>query len=173
MDNLLKKKFTVSKYTMDMGVGVVTMALGLFLLFVGVPKFIAVGLSVMTATFTPQSFPRFVSIMFVILGAIVFGTAVINKKEAVKAGKEIPCIEFYIISFAVVALVAFFALTIKLLGYPVTNIIIMLAMYYLSGGKKLWVGILMSILFTIVSTWFFAIYLKLSMPLGVFEFILH
>lgn len=173
MDNFLKKKFTVSKYTMDMAVGTVTMALGLFLFFVGIPKFIAVGLSVMTATFTPQSFPRFVSIMFVVLGAIVFGTAVINKKAAVKENKEIPCVEFYVISFAVVVLVAFFAFAIKPLGYPVANVIIMLAMYYISGGKKLWVGILMAILFTIVSTWFFAIYLKLSMPLGVFGFILH
>lgn len=173
MDNFLKKKFSVSKYTMDMAVGIMAMALGLFLFFVGIPKFIALGLSVMTATFTPQSFPRFVSIMFIVLGAIVFGTAVINKREAVKENKEIPCAEFYVISLAVAALVAFFAFAIRPLGYPIANIVIMLAMYFLSGGKKLWTGILMSILFTIVSTWFFAVYLKLSMPLGMFEFILH
>lgn len=173
MDNFLKKKLTVSKYTMDMAVGIVTMALGLFLFFVGIPKFIAVGLSVMTATFTPQSFPRFVSIMFIVLGAVVFVTAVLNKKDVVKNNKTVPSVEFYVISFAVVALVIFFAFAIKPLGYPIANVLIMLAMYYLSGGKKLWAGILMAILFTIVSTWFFAIYLKLSMPLGVFEFILH
>jgi len=173
MDNLLKKKFLVSKYTVDMAVGILTMALGAFLLFVGVPRFIAVGLSVMTATFTPQSFPRFVSIMFVALGAIVLVTAVAGKKKAVADGKPIPQTEFYMISFAVAALVAIFAVALKPLGYPITNVIIMMAMYYLSGGKKLRSGILMSVIFTAVSTWFFAVYLKLSIPMGILEFILH
>ena len=173
MDKFLKRKVTVNKYNLDIAVGLASMLVGLFLLLVGIPRFISLGLSVVTGVLTPQSFPKLVSILFIVLGAVVLVTALVGKKEAAKQNREAEQVEFYMISAAVVLLILFFALTIKILGYPITNAIMMLGMFYLSGGKKLWKGIVMAVIFTAVSTWFFAVYLKLSIPMGILAFILY
>lgn len=173
MDKILSKKITLNKYTLDIAVGIVSILIGLFLFFIGIPNHISLGLSVVTGVLTPQSFPKLVSILFMVLGAAVFGTALFNKKDAAKRNTEPEQVEFYLISLAVVALILFFALSIRPLGYPITNALMMLGMFYLSGGKKIWKGILVALIFTAVSTWFFAVYLKLSVPMGILAFILY
>jgi hypothetical protein len=46
-------------------------------------------------------------------------------------------------------------------------------MYWLSGGKKWWKAILMAVLFTAGSILFFHTYLKISIPMGLLEWLIH
>ena len=62
--------------------------------------------------------------------------------------------------------------TIIPLGYPIANIIMMVIMYWLSGGKSWVKAIVMSVVFTIVSVAFFYYYLKLAIPMGLLSSIL-
>ena len=61
----------------------------------------------------------------------------------------------------------------KPIGYPLANIIMVYVMYWLSGGKSWWKGLVLALAFTIVSVLFFYVYLKLSIPLGVVELLLY
>lgn len=145
--------------------------LGLFLVLVGVPKFVDLGFATAGFVLTPRSFPRMVSILLTILGAVVAGRGFFQHRRDKRTGTQAPVIEFYTASAAVALLCLFFLLAIKPLGYPITNALIMFGMYYLSGGKKILTSIATALIFTVISTWFFVFYLQLSIPLGPLAFL--
>lgn len=169
MDKFLGKKIVVRADLLNIIIGAVVMLFNIFLITIGVPKFITIGWMSSATILTTKTFPRLVAWIGLVLGVLVLVNGVKEKKEndiKGECGKEV---SFYGVSIAVMLLCVFFISLLKKVGYPIVNMITLLGMYYVSGGKKLSKGIIMAVVFTLVSTWFFFIYLKLSIPMGILE----
>lgn len=165
---LLRGRLRLRKSAVDMAAGAVVMAVSLFLLLVGIPHFIEEGYG-NTYGLSPKTFPIGISCAALVLGVILF----YQGWQRHKSRDEEEYIEFYLISAAVLADILFFVLTIKSLGYPLANMVMMFVMYYLSGGSKWQKAVVMSVAFTACSVLFFYYYLKLSVPMGVLSFLIH
>lgn len=91
-----------------------------------------------------------------------------KKRAAIRAqrGKQEELISFYTLSTVIVLIGFIFSGLMNTIGYPITNFILMVTLYYFSGGTKWKSALLLGVLFTIAAWLFFASYLKLSIPLG-------
>jgi phosphatidylglycerophosphate synthase len=120
-----------------------------------------------TAYITPKTFPYGVSIVSLICGLeILISGFLAWKKEKHSQIKASP-ITLHFVAFLIFALGILFSGALKTIGYPIVNTLSILAMYYISGGKKIWVGVITAVSFSVVSYLFFSVYLKLSIPLGL------
>ncbi len=173
MDNFLKKKITVKKETLDIIVGSIVIAIGAFLLIIGIPKFIGIGFATAGTILTPRTFPRIIATFMVILGGLVVLSGIREKQRNKKENTESKTVQFYAVSFVIMLLCVFFIECLKPLGYPIVSIVTVVAMFYISGGKKLWEALLTAVLFTAVTTWFFFIYMKMSIPMGPLSDIMY
>jgi hypothetical protein len=170
VEKLLKAKVLLRRSTLDLIAACIVLAFSIFMLLYGVPVLILVGYGDNTFNLTPQTLPYLVSLLMLLFGAILLRRAFVgySKKDI-----DEPLVEFYGISFAVLLLCLFFLLTLYPLGYPISNMIMIIGMYYLTGGKKLLHAVALSVIFTIISVLFFYTYLKLSIPMGPLEFLLY
>ena len=164
---LLDRHVAVRKSVADIILGVGVMLVNFFMLVVGVGKYITEGYG-NTYGITPCTFPRVIFGVAILLGAIL----VIRGLAAARRHNENEeRIDFYLMSLAIFVVIVFFVFAMKPLGYPVANLIMMYAMYWLSGGKSWWKGLVLAVLFTVASILFFYIYLKLPIPMGILEFL--
>lgn len=164
----LDKHVEVRQSTADLGFGIGVLIVDLFLMFIGVGKFIGEGF---TTSFgiTAKTFPRFVFIAGIILSAVLIAEALGKRaKHDPNEGK----VTFHLINLAIFLDLVLFVFTIIPLGYPIANIIMMVIMYWLSGGKSWIKAIIMALVFTIISVVFFYYYLKLAIPMGLLSSIL-
>lgn len=149
--------------------GGAALVLNLFLATIGTNKYIQIGYG-NTFGVTPQTFPRVIFICASILGALLLVNS-LKKYKKQQEGEKI--ISFHLISVAILADTIFFVATMKTLGYPISNIIMMIGMYWLSGGKSWKSCLIMSFAFTVCSVLFFYTYLNLSIPMGILSFIIN
>ena len=164
----LDRHVEVRQSTADLGFGIGVLLVDLFLMLVGVAKYISEGYTT-SYGITAKTFPKVVFIAGIILSAILIVTALTKRaKHDPNEGK----VTFHLINFAIFADLVLFVFTIIPLGYPIANIIMMVIMYWLSGGKSWVKAIVMSVVFTIVSVAFFYYYLKLAIPMGLLSSIL-
>ena len=166
MNKLIKaldKRVEVRQSTADLGFGIGVLLLDLFLMIVGVGKYIS---EVFTTSYgiTAKTFPKVIFIAGIILSVILIMEALGKRaKHDPNEGK----VTFHLINLAIFADLVLFVFTIIPLGYPIANIIMMIIMYWLSGGKSWVKAIIMSVVFTVVSVAFFYYYLKLAIPMGL------
>ena len=160
---LLDKKISLRESLVDIIAGAFVFLLNLWLATVGVSKYINEGYGNKYAV-TPKTFPQVVFIAAMALSVLVLikGVTQFRKK---KENEKI--IEFRLISLAILLDMTFFVLTMQPLGYPIANMIMIIVMYWLSGGKSWIKAILTAVLFTTASILFFFYYLKLSVPMGL------
>ena len=159
----LDKHIEVRQSTADLGFGIGVLLVDLFLMIVGVGKFIGDGFA-SAYGITPKTFPKVVFIAGILLGVLLIVEALgKRKKNDPNEGK----VTFHLINLAIFADLVLFVFTIVPLGYPIANIIMMVIMYWLSGGKSWFKAILMAVIFTVVSVLFFYTYLKLAIPMGL------
>ena len=159
----LDKHIEVRQSTADLGFGIGVLLVDLFLMIVGVGKFIGDGFA-SAYGITPKTFPKVVFIAGILLGVLLIVEALgKRKKNDPNEGK----VTFHLINLAIFADLVLFVFTIVPLGYPIANIIMMVIMYWLSGGKSWVKAILMAVIFTVVSVLFFYTYLKLAIPMGL------
>ena len=165
---ILDKQVVISQSLADMIFGATVLALNLFLKFVGVNRYIAD----YGATFgiDARTIPNAVFIVAGILGVLLVfeGYSKYRKKDA-----EEKTVSFHLISFAILADMLFFVIAIKPLGYPIANFVMMIIMYWLSGGKSWIKGMIVAAIFTVCSVLFFYTYLKLSIPMGLLSFLIY
>ena len=173
MDKFLKKKITVKKETLDIIVGAIVIAIGAFLLIIGIPKFIGIGFATAGTILTPRTFPRIIAVLMVVLGCLVIISGIREKQRNKKEKTESKTVQFYLVSFVIMLLCVFFIECLKPLGYPIVSILTVIAMYYISGGKKWWEALVTAVLFTAVTTWFFFIYMQMSIPMGPLSDIMY
>ena len=173
MDKFLKKKITVKKETLDIIVGSIVVALGAFLLIIGIPNYIGIGFATAGTILTPRTFPRIIAILMVILGGLVILSGIREKHRIKKENAKSKTVQFYAVSFIIMLLCVFFIECLKPLGYPIVSMLTVAAMYYISGGKKWWEALITAVGFTAVTTWFFFIYMKMSIPMGPLEDIMY
>lgn len=159
----LDKDLVVRQSTADLGFGIGVLILDLFFLLVGTNLYISEGYTT-SYGITARTFPRLVFIMGVVLGAILIVQSLGKRK---KHDPNEGVVTFHLINWAIFADLVLFVVLIMPLGYPIANIIMMVIMYWLSGGKSWVKGIVMAVLFTIISVLFFYTYLKLSIPMGL------
>lgn len=159
----LDKHVEIRQSTADLGFGIGVIILDLFLMIVGVGKFIGEGFASSYGV-TPKSFPKVVFIAGIALGGILIIEALGKRR---RSGPNEGKVTFHLMNLAIFADLALFVFTIVPLGYPIANIIMMVIMYWLSGGKSWIKAFIMAILFTIVSVLFFYTYLKLAIPMGL------
>ena len=159
----LDKHVEIRQSTADLGFGIGVLLVDLFLMIVGVGKFIGDGFA-SAYGITPKTFPKVVFIAGILLGVLLIVEALgKRKKNDPNEGK----VTFHLINLAIFADLVLFVFTIVPLGYPIANIIMMVIMYWLSGGKSWVKAILMAVIFTVVSVLFFYTYLKLAIPMGL------
>ena len=159
----LDKHIEVRQSTADLGFGIGVLLVDLFLVIVGVGKFLGDGFA-SAYGITPKTFPKVVFIAGILLGVLLIVEALgKRKKNDPNEGK----VTFHLINLAIFADLVLFVFTIVPLGYPIANIIMMVIMYWLSGGKSWVKAILMAVIFTVVSVLFFYTYLKLAIPMGL------
>ena len=165
---MLNKQVLLRQSVADMIFGAVVLALNLFLKFVGANKYIAD----YGATFgiDARTLPSAIFFLAAFLGVllIVEGYGKFKKKDPNEK-----MVSFHLISFAILADMGIFVATIKPLGYPIANFIMMMIMYWLSGGKSWLKSIILSTIFTVCSVLFFYTYLKLSIPIGLLSFLIY
>lgn len=166
---LLDRRVSVRKSVTDIMLGVGVILINLFLILVGVRKYISEGYG-NSYGITPRTFPTFVFGVAILLGAILALRGITTARQH---SQDEETVSFYLISVAVFVNIIVFVLIMKPVGYPVANLIMMYIMYWLSGGKSWWKGLVLSIVFTIVSVAFFYNYLQLSIPLGLVEFLFY
>lgn len=159
----LDKDLVVRQSTADLGFGIGVLILDLFFLLVGTNLYISEGYTT-SYGITARTFPRLVFIMGVVLSAILIMESLGKRK---KHDPNEGVVTFHLINWAIFADLVLFVVLIMPLGYPIANIIMMVIMYWLSGGKSWVKGIVMAVLFTIISVLFFYTYLKLSIPMGL------
>ena len=151
--------------------GALVMLFGIFMLFYAIPAHVPLGFGSKFGM-SPRSLPYGVSVMFVICGLKVLYDGWHQKRihDQALAAKGVlteKTVSFYALSF-VIGLMGFVGTALMdLVGYPIINILMMMALYYFSGGKKLWAALALGVLFTVCSVLFFSTYLKLSMPFGL------
>ena len=166
---LLDRHVMVRKSVADVLLGVAVILINLLMITVGVQKYITTGYG-NSYGITPRTFPCFVFGVAILLGAIL----VLRGIKAAKLHEEKEeTVDFHLISIAIFLDIIFFVATMKSLGYPVSNLIMMYVMYWLSGGKTWWTGLILSIIFTAASILFFYNYLKLPIPMGIVEFLFY
>ena len=164
----LDKHVEVRQSTADLGFGIGVLIVDLFLMIVGVAKYISAGYTT-SYGITAKTFPKVVFIAGIALSLILIVQALgKRKKNDPNEGK----ITFHLINLAIFADLVLFVFLIIPLGYPIANVIMMVIMYWLSGGKSWVKAIAMSLIFTVVSVLFFYTYLKLAIPMGLLSGIL-
>lgn len=144
--------------------------LGIFLLFYAIPAHVPLGFGSKSGI-SPRTLPYGVSVMFIICGLKVLYDGYHQKKIHDKAMAEKgvsseKMVSFYTLSF-VIGLMGFVGTALMdIVGYPIVNTLMMMALYYFSGGKKLWVALALGVIFSVCSVLFFSYYLQLSIPFG-------
>lgn len=165
----LNKEVKIRASLGDLIFGIATIVLNVFLRFVGVEKYIDEGYG-NTFGVSPRTFPRYVFIAGIVLGCILVFQAYKKYKKNDSTEKEV---SFNLISLAILVNVILFVILIKPLGYPIANLILMIIMYWLSGGKSWKKCIILAIVFTVCSVLFFYTYLRLSIPMGILSGIIR
>ncbi|MBQ5954284.1 MAG: tripartite tricarboxylate transporter TctB family protein [Lachnospiraceae bacterium] len=173
MDKILSKKITVKMETLDIIAGAIVIAIGAFLLTIGIPKFIGIGFATAGTILTPRTFPRIVAVLMILLGVLLIASGLKTKAKNKKENIESKTVRFYVVSFVIMLVCVLFIELLKPLGYPIVSILTAVAMYFICGGKKWWESVVLAVLFTAVSTWFFFIYMKMSIPMGILEGIMY
>ena len=164
----LDKHVEVRQSTADLGFGIGVLILDLFLMTIGVGKYISEGFTT-SYGITAKTFPKVIFIVGILLGLVLIVTALTKrKKNDPNEGK----VTFHLINAAIFADLVLFVLILIPVGYPIANIIMMVIMYWLSGGKSWAKAIIMSVVFTVVSVAFFYYYLKLAVPMGLLSSII-
>ena len=164
----LDKRVEVRQSTADLGFGIGVLLLNLFLMTIGVGKFISEGFTT-SYGITAKTFPRVIFIAGILLSLVLIVTALTKRaKHDPNEGK----VTFHLINAAIFADLAMFVFILIPVGYPIANIIMMVIMYWLSGGKSWAKAIIMSVVFTVVSVAFFYYYLKLAIPMGLLSSII-
>jgi len=164
----LDKHVEVRQSTADLGFGIGVLILDLFLMTIGVGKYISEGFTT-SYGITAKTFPKVIFIVGILLGLVLVVTALTKrKKNDPNEGK----VTFHLINAAIFADLVLFVLILIPVGYPIANIIMMVIMYWLSGGKSWAKAIIMSVVFTVVSVAFFYYYLKLAIPMGLLSSII-
>ena len=159
----LDKHVEVRQSTADLGFGIGVLLLDLFLMFIGVGKYISEGFTT-SYGITAKTFPKVVFIAGIILSLVLIVTALTKRaKHDPNEGK----VTFHLINAAIFADMALFVFILIPVGYPIANILMMVIMYWLSGGKSWLKAIIMSVVFTVISVLFFYYYLKLAIPMGL------
>ena len=164
----LDRKIVLRASVVDIILGGFIFALNLFLATIGTNKFIADGYGNKYGI-TPKTFPRVVFIAACILSVlmIIRGISELRKKK-----ENENKVQFHLISLAIFLNMVLFVFTLNPLGYPVANCLMMVIMYWLSGGKKWWKAIVVAVVFTIASWLFFHTYLKIQLPTGILNWLL-
>jgi len=164
----LDKHIEVRQSTADLGFGIGVLLLDLFLYTIGVGKFISEGFTT-SYGITAKTFPKVVFIAGIVLSVLLIVQAL---GKRMKKDPNEGTVTFHLINAAIFADLVLFVFTLIPLGYPIANIIMMIIMYWLSGGKSWVKAIIMSVVFTVVSIVFFYYYLKLAIPMGLLSSIL-
>ncbi len=168
LNDLFKKKLTVTKAHADMALGLFFSAFAVFMLVYGVKKWASVSFG-SVGIVTDRLFPYIVMTMMLICAVCIFIMGLldsIHDKKRKAAGESVATVSFSIFIFFMAVLAFFVVKCLKPLGYPLTITISMLAVYFMLGGKKLWQGLLVSVGFAVLSYLFFAVYLGVSLQLG-------
>lgn len=168
VDELFKKRLVVSKAHGDMVFSAIFMALSLYMLLIGNKQFCKIGFGAVGAV-NDRLFPNILMIAAFVLSLAIFGVAIdaaIRDKKKKKAGIEPAMTEFSFCAVLVALIGAFFCLTMKKIGYPLSSAISVYAVYYLLGGRKVWKGAALAVIFTLVCYLFFAVYLGVNLPIG-------
>ncbi|MBR4165098.1 MAG: tripartite tricarboxylate transporter TctB family protein [Lachnospiraceae bacterium] len=164
----LNRKLVLRQSLVDIILGGFICLLNLFLATIGTSRYIQEGYGNKYGV-TPQTFPRAVFIAATVLGLLVVLKGV---RELIKKKEDEPTVQFHLVSLAIFVDMLLFVVLLRPLGYPIANMLMMIAMYWLSGGKKWWKAVVLALAFTVVSILFFHTYLKLSIPMGLLSWLI-
>lgn len=165
MDKILMAHAQVSDHKAHIVTGAIVVLLSLFLIFYAIPYQIAVGLGA-RGVVTPRTLPYYTSFVMLFCGIYVLFDGFRRKRNLAKYQESPQFVDFSLLAIIITLIGFFFAGFIREWGYPLSNVLAMLAIYYIFGGRKLWVGLTIGIVFTAFSWLFFVVYLNLSIPLG-------
>lgn len=168
MDDLLKKRLIVTKAHADIALSVTFILAALYMLLIGNKKFIKVGFGAV-GKIDDRLFPNMLMIAALICSCAILAFALIDNarnKKAVAAGKTPPTTEISICALFITLIGLFFYFTMKKIGYPLSSAISIYGVYFMLGGKKIWKGVALAGVFTLVCYLFFAVYLGVNLPIG-------
>jgi len=163
----LKSSFQIEKSIsgakFDIAGGSVIALLALYLLASGIKSQVSLGFGGSGAKIGigPRTLPYFLALILLVLAVLMIIGALKRLKAGISRTVGISVMPF--IAFAIGLL---FAVLTEGLGYIPVNLLSMLGVYFLFGGRKLWVGLAIAVPFTVLSTLFFVFYLKLPITMG-------
>lgn len=168
MDNFLKKRLIVTKAHADIAFSATVIVLSLYMLIFGNQKFIKVGFGAV-GKIDDRLFPNILMVAALILGCAIFAFAMFDNaknKRTIAVGGTPPTTEFSICALFIALIGVFFCLTMKTIGYPLSSCISIYAVYFMLGGRKIWKGVVLAGVFTLICYLFFAVYLGVNLPIG-------
>jgi hypothetical protein len=150
----------------DIVTGTLIILFSTFLLAYAVPRQINLGFGSKGGV-SPRTLPYGIAVVMMLCGLkILYNGYQARKRAATGMGQEEKNVFFYLLSFTIVFVGFVGSALLEILGYPLISVVMMLLMYYFSGGKKLWVGAVLAVAFTMTCMLFFSTYLQLAIPFG-------
>lgn len=168
MDDLLKKRLIVTKAHADIVLSATFIVAALYMLLIGNKKFIKIGFGAV-GKIDDRLFPNILMIAALICACAILAFALMDNarnKKTIAAGGTPATTEISICALFVTLIGLFFYLTMKTIGYPLSSVISIYAVYFMLGGRKVWKGVVLACAFTLVCYLFFAVYLGVNLPIG-------
>ena len=168
LNDLFKLRLEMSRSKLDVFMGTAFTALALYLRLAGIRKFTNVGFG-SVGIVDDRLFPNIVAVAAMICALCILALGISDrrrdrKKEAEGEPAARDEISIFIVFIAAIGI--FYVLCMEPLGYPLCNIISMIMIYFLLGGKKPLAGVSVACIFTLCSWLFFAKYLGVVLPMG-------
>lgn len=168
LNKLFKLRFEFTKAHGDIGFGALFVLLALYMRLIGINKFCKVGFG-SVGIVDDKLLPNIIMVVALICAACILVMGLLdNRKDRQlrEEGAALRMTEFSIYALLLAVIGIFFNMTFETIGYPLCNAVSMYAIFYMLGGKKIWHGVAVSVIFTVVSYLFFAKYLGVNLPLG-------
>lgn len=168
MNDFIKKRLVVTKAHADIVLSLLFILASLYMLLFGIEKFTKIGFGAVGKV-DDRLFPTILMWAALICSIAILLFALFENakdKKLIQASGTPATTEFSICAILVTLIGLFFYLTMKTIGYPLSSVISICAVYYLLGGRKILTALLTSGIFTLVCYLFFAVYLGVSLPIG-------
>jgi len=160
------------KLKRDLLSGVSFFTIALLVLFVAIPFGVQEPKKIKFAALNPSYYPRLVCYCLLIFGALLIARQIFIKgKNLVEAEAGDSKINpLYML--AIVAILAFYYLTLPYLGFVLASTIVLLVLLLLAGDRNIVALSLIPLLLPISVYWFFTKVANIPIPAGVLEPIL-
>lgn len=165
VDKIFKVSLRQNKAICDIAIGALLVIASVFMLTWGSQNLYNIGFG-SVGIVNDKLFPNIIMAVTLVNGLAILALGFADLRMQKAGKKEAAFVEISIYALVVAIIGVFFTKLMKVIGYPLCNVIAMYAVYFMLRGKKPIVGLAVGVIFTACSYLFFAKYLGVILPIG-------